>query len=200
MDVVLATGNPGKLREFEALLADLPFRLRPQSEFGLGSGAETGCTFVENAILKARHAARATGLPALADDSGLSVPALGGAPGVQSARYAGARASDRDNLEKLLAAMAGIEDAARAAVFVCVIVYLRTADDPSPLLATGTWHGYILREPRGTGGFGYDPVFGIAGRGCSAAELEPQDKNRISHRGQASTGLRAALAALVSGA
>lgn len=194
MKLVVASGNRGKLAEFERLLAPLGVQCVPQSEFGVGEVDETGLTFVENALLKARHAARATGLPALADDSGLCVDALGGAPGLFSARYAGPGAAPAANIAKLLDALDGRPDAERGAHFHAVIVLLRTAEDPRPLVAEGTWHGRILTAPRGTGGFGYDPVFLDPERGQSAAELDPDTKARISHRGRAVEALRARLA------
>lgn len=191
MRVVLATANPGKLAEFRQLLAPAGIELLPQSQFGIEAAEESGRRFEDNALLKARHAARLTGLPALADDSGLEVDALGGAPGVHSARYAGAGASDAANVAKLLAALACVPPERRGARFRCVIAYVRDADDASPLLAAGSWEGRILEVPRGTGGFGYDPVFLDEVSGRSAAELEAADKNARSHRGQA---LRALLA------
>jgi XTP/dITP diphosphohydrolase len=195
-DLVLASHNPGKLVELRALLADLPWRLRSGADFALGEPEETASTFVENALIKARHVAAATGLPALADDSGLVVDALGGEPGVRSARYAGAGANDAANIQRLLAATESLEGAARACRFVCVIVLLRSAADPMPLIAEGVWNGRVLRIPRGTGGFGYDPVFLDAASGRSAAELSAEQKNAVSHRGQALRQLRAQLANL----
>ena len=191
--LVLASHNPGKLAELRDLLADTRWQLRGAGEFGLGEPDESASTFVENALIKARHAVLATGLPALADDSGLVVDALGGAPGVISARYAGPGASDGENIGKLLAAAEGLEGAARACRFVCVIVLLRHANDPMPVIAEGIWQGRLLRVPRGSGGFGYDPVFLDPASGRSAAELAPAQKNAISHRGQALTLLRARL-------
>jgi XTP/dITP diphosphohydrolase len=183
--VVLASGNPGKVRELNQMLAGLGFAVRPQSDFGVAEAEETGLTFVENALLKARNAARHTDQPAIADDSGLEVDALHGAPGIYSARYAGKGAADRQNLEKLLVELAGVPDAERSARFVCVLVYLRHALDPTPVIAQGVWEGRILHAPRGAGGFGYDPVFFVPTHGCSSAELAPEEKNRLSHRGQA---------------
>jgi XTP/dITP diphosphohydrolase len=194
--VVLASGNAGKVREFNQLLGGEHIEVVPQSHFGVPDAAETGLTFVENAILKARNAALHTGLPALADDSGIEVDALNGAPGIYSARYAGIGASDEENLRKLLAAMAGIPEEARAARFQCLIVYLRHAEDPTPLICQGTWEGSLLSAPRGENGFGYDPIFLVPGRGLSSAELPPDEKNRLSHRGQA---LRKLLEALRGG-
>ncbi len=194
-EIVLATGNAGKQRELDALLADLPLTLRLQSEFGVSSAEETGLTFVENAILKARHAARETGLPALADDSGLEVDALGGKPGVHSARYAGPGASDADNVDKLLEALADVEAPARGAAFRCVVVLLRHADDPAPIICAGHWPGRIATARAGEGGFGYDPVFFVPDHDATAAELPAATKNAISHRAQALAQLRPALEA-----
>jgi len=191
--IVLASNNAGKVREFNALLADLDVEVAPQSAFGVPEVEETGLTFVENAILKARNAAQHAQRPALADDSGLEVDALGGAPGIYSARYAGPGAGDRANLEKLLEMLNGVPEAKRTARFQCVLVYMRHALDPTPLICQGTWEGRILTEPRGSGGFGYDPVFLVPTHGCASAELPPEVKNALSHRGQA---LRALVAAL----
>ncbi len=193
--IVLASSNPGKVREINQLLADLDLQVRPQSEFGVEDAEETGLSFVENAILKARNAARHTGLPAIADDSGIEVDALNGAPGIYSARFAGTGASDRDNLEKLLADLRGVPEAGRSARFQCLLVYLRHAADPTPLICQGTWEGRILHEPRGTHGFGYDPVFYVPTHDCSSAELPPEVKNALSHRGQALRKLVSALQA-----
>jgi XTP/dITP diphosphohydrolase len=183
---VLATGNRGKVVELGALLAEagLGFRVTAQSVLGVGAPPETEITFVENALLKARHAARATGLPAIADDSGLVVDALGGAPGVRSARFAGERAGDGANIEKLLALMAD-PTLDRSARFHCVLVALAHADDPAPLIASGDWAGRIAHAPSGTGGFGYDPVFFDPTLQRTAAELTPAEKNRVSHRATA---------------
>lgn len=191
---VLATSNPGKLREIQALLGDLGIEIRAQHEFNVAEAEETGLTFVENALIKARNASRHTGLPALADDSGLAVDALDGAPGIYSARYAGAGASDADNNKALLAALADTPEEARNARFICVLVMLRHWQDPTPLIFTGVWEGQILFAPRGCGGFGYDPLFQPAGLEISSAELEAGEKNRISHRGQALAALRETLA------
>jgi XTP/dITP diphosphohydrolase len=194
--VVLASGNAGKLRELAALLAPLDLTLVPQGELGVAAVAETGTTFFANALLKARHAAAATRLPALADDSGLEVDALGGRPGVWSARFAGAAASDQDNLEQLLRELKQVPERQRGARYRCVIVLVRSGEDPQPLVAHGTWEGRIARSARGSGGFGYDPVFvpaGLAGNARTAAQLSAAEKNAASHRGQA---LRALLAAL----
>lgn len=193
---VLASGNAGKLREMRALLAETGIELVTQGELGIADIEETGLTFVENALLKARHAAAVSGLPALGDDSGLCVDALGGAPGLYSARYAGAHGDARANIAKLLDALRGVPDEARGAHFYAVIVLVRHAEDPQPLIAEGLWRGRILHAPRGDGGFGYDPVFFDPAHGGSAAELEPALKNRISHRGQALAALKARLAAL----
>ncbi|YCI82199.1 XTP/dITP diphosphatase [Enterobacteriaceae bacterium] len=184
-NVVLATGNAGKVRELAALLADFGLDIIAQTELGVDSADETGLTFIENAILKARHAARITGLPAIADDSGLAVDALGGAPGIYSARYAGEEATDRQNLEKLLAALESVPDDKRQAQFHCVLVYLRHAEDPTPLVCHGSWAGVIARTPAGEGGFGYDPIFYVLSVGKTAAELSRDEKSAISHRGQA---------------
>lgn len=182
-ELVLASGNAGKLREFAALLAPLGITVRPQSDFDVPEAEEPFPGFVENAIAKARHAARHTGLPALADDSGLCVASLGGAPGVRSARYAGDPKSDARNIDQLLADLAG--EAERDARFVCVLALVRHADDPQPIIAEGEWHGSILKTPRGEQGFGYDPVFWLDDLQQSAAELDPKLKNALSHRGTA---------------
>ena len=189
MKLVLASGNAGKLAELRDLLGD-GFTLHAQSEFGDGDADETGLSFIENAILKARYAARATGLPALGDDSGLCVDALHGAPGLYSARYAGTHGDSDANIDKLLREIDGIEDPARTARFVCVLALVRHADDPMPLVAEGRWEGRVLRARRGGNGFGYDPVFFSPLHGCSAAELPADVKNRDSHRGQALAALR----------
>ncbi|MGE3772025.1 MAG: RdgB/HAM1 family non-canonical purine NTP pyrophosphatase [Gammaproteobacteria bacterium] len=194
--LVLATGNAGKLRELAALLEGCAFIVRPQSDFAVDEAAETGLSFVENAIIKARNAARHTGLPAIADDSGLVCDALVGAPGIHSARYAGADATDAANLDKLLAALAAVPDDMRGCRFVCAMVYLAHAEDPCPLIAQGRWEGQVARAPRGTRGFGYDPVFVAAGGHYTAAELDPVLKNEVSHRGQALRALVAQLRAL----
>ena len=191
--LVIASSNAGKLAEFDELFAGGRIEVVAQSALGVADADETGLTFVENALLKARHAARATGLPALADDSGLCVDALGGAPGLHSARYAGAGANASANIGKLLAAMKDVPAAQRGAHFYAVIVLLRHAEDPQPLIAEGVWPGMILDGPRGIGGFGYDPVFLDPALGRSAAELEPALKHRVSHRGRALALLRAKL-------
>lgn len=197
--LVLATGNRGKAREIAALLGPR-WEVLLQADLGVRPVAETGATLVENALLKARHAAAATGLPALADDSGLEVDALGGAPGVHSARYAGEGASDAENLQRLLAALEGVPPAARTARFRCVLAGVRTADDPAPLLAEGSWEGRISLVPRGNHGFGYDPVFEDGQSGLTAAELDPGQKNRLSHRGKALAVLQQLLASWADGA
>lgn len=183
--IVLASGNSGKLREIQAVLDQQRFQLVKQSEFTVPDVAETGTTFVENAIIKARHAAEYTGLPALADDSGIEVDALNGAPGVYSARYAGEHGADDANNTKLLLEMKNIAEAKRTARFLCVIVYMRHAQDPMPLIFEGAWEGKILPDLSGANGFGYDPLFYVPTHGCSSAELDPAEKNRISHRAQA---------------
>lgn len=183
--IVLATNNQGKVREINQLLAGLALEAVPQSAFGALDVEETGQTFVENAILKARHASHHTGLPAIADDSGLEVDVLQGAPGIYSARYAGPDASDADNVDKLLKAMAHLPEGERSARFQCLMVYMRYPTDPTPIICQGTWEGRILTAPRGDNGFGYDPVFLVPEHNCSAAELDAQTKNRLSHRGQA---------------
>jgi XTP/dITP diphosphohydrolase len=192
---VLASGNPGKLREMRALLAPLNLSLISQSELGVQQPPETAVTFIENVLAKARHACAQTGLPAIADDSGLAVAALGGQPGVRSARYGGEHASDEDNVLKLLAAMADLPDNRRDACFHCVVVAMRQHDDPAPLLVQGTWRGRISREPLGHSGFGYDPVFIGEGSNLTAAQLSAAAKNRVSHRGKALAALVEALAA-----
>lgn len=191
--IVLATGNAGKLRELAGMLAGSDIQLMSQTELAVKEADETGLSFVENAILKARNASCQTGLPAVADDSGLEVDALGGAPGIYSARYAGARATDADNTAKLLRELQDVPLAQRGARFRCAMVYLRHALDPAPLICEGVWEGRILDAPRGHNGFGYDPVFLVPEHGCSSAELPPEEKNRLSHRGQALKKLVAAL-------
>ena len=191
--LVLATGNAGKLREMRAILAPWQVDVRPQSEFTGGAADETGLSFVENAILQARHAAAASGLPAIADDSGLEVDALDGAPGIRSARYAGPGADDASNNARLLAELDTVPDAGRGARYRCAMVYLRGPLDASPVICQASWEGRIARLPRGSGGFGYDPLFLVGEGQTTAAELGPERKNRESHRGQA---LRALVAAL----
>lgn len=183
--IVLATGNQGKVREMADLLAEFGFDVMAQSEFNVSDVAETGTTFIENAIIKARHAAKQTGMAAIADDSGLEVDYLAGAPGVYSARYAGEGASDADNLNKLLEAMQGVPQDQRTARFHCVLVLMRHADDPTPLVCHGKWEGRILEQAHGSNGFGYDPVFFVPEENCASAELEPARKKQLSHRGQA---------------
>lgn len=183
--IVLASNNRGKIREFNELLTDLEIEVHPQGEFGVPEAEETGLTFVENAILKARHASLHTGLPAIADDSGIEVDALNGAPGIYSARYAGAGAGDAANVEKLLEALQEVPEAERTARFQCLLVYMRHGSDPTPIICQGTWEGRILFEPVGENGFGYDPVFHVPTHICSAAELPADVKNALSHRGQA---------------
>lgn len=183
--IVLASSNSGKLREIQAVLNQQRYQLIKQSELNVPDVPETGTTFVENAIIKARHAAEHTGLPALADDSGIEVDALQGAPGVYSARYAGTHGEDDANNAKLLQELKGVADAQRTARFQCVIVYMRHAQDPMPLVCEGTWEGKILHTPKGSNGFGYDPLFFVPTHGCSSAELDPAEKNKISHRAQA---------------
>lgn len=183
--VVLATGNPGKVNELADLLCDFGMDIIAQTSLGVESAEETGLTFIENAILKARHAAKQTGLPAIADDSGISVDALGGAPGIYSARYAGEDATDEQNLHKLLEAMKSVPDGQRQAQFNCVLVYLRHAEDPTPLVFHGRWHGVITHEPCGQGGFGYDPIFYVPELNCTSAELSKSEKQAVSHRGKA---------------
>jgi XTP/dITP diphosphohydrolase len=192
--LVLASNNAKKMQELDALLAPLGFEVIPQGQLAIPEAEEPHCTFVENALAKARHAARAAGLPALADDSGLCVDALGGAPGVYSARYGGEPKSDARNNERLLAELGASPD--RRARFVSVIVFVRHADDPQPVIAEGEWHGEILESPRGSSGFGYDPLFFVPEFGQSAAELDADTKNRLSHRGQAMARLIARLGSI----
>ena len=191
----LATSNAGKVRELSAMLAPFQLQICPQSDFGVSDAEETGLTFVENALIKARHASQITGMPAIADDSGLAVDALHGAPGIYSARYAGLGASDNDNLRHLLRVLEGVEESERGACFHCVLVYLRHAADPTPLICHGQWCGRILNEPRGSNGFGYDPLFWVDSYNCTSAELPPAIKNQLSHRGQALAKLVKALRA-----
>lgn len=183
--IVLASNNAGKVREFGQLLAESHIQVIPQNQFGVAEADETGLSFVENAILKARNAAAHSGLAAIADDSGLEVDALDGAPGIYSARFAGVGAGDAANLAKLLADIEGVEETRRTARFQCLMVYMRHAADPTPVICQGTWEGRILFEPRGANGFGYDPVFLVPHLGRSAAELDSDTKNALSHRGQA---------------
>lgn len=183
--VVLASNNAGKLREFRELLAAANINVLPQGDFHVPEVKETGLSFVENAILKARHASRLTQLPAIADDSGLEVDFLHGAPGIYSARFAGPQANDDDNNARLLDLLNTVPDEQRTARFQCLLVYLRHPLDPTPLICQGTWDGRILTRPQGNNGFGYDPLFFVAERNCSSAELSPAEKNRLSHRGKA---------------
>ena len=200
MRIVLASGNAGKLAELRELFAGSDIALVAQSQLGIDDADETGLTFVENAILKARHAARASNLPALGDDSGLCVDALHGAPGLYSARYAGVHGDSRANIEKLLRELDGVADSQRDAHFICVLALLRHPEDPDPLLAQARWRGRILHAPRGERGFGYDPVFmPDDGGGLGAAELDPALKNRISHRGQALAILLRGIPAVLRG-
>lgn len=194
--IVLASSNRGKLAEFNALLAGSGFEVVAQASLGIDDAAETGLTFVENALLKARHAARASGLPALADDSGLCVEHLNGAPGLHSARYAGGHGDSAANNARLLRELDGVPAAQRGAFFICALAWLHRADDPAPLIVEGRWPGRILKAPRGTQGFGYDPLFLPHGQQLSAAELDPALKNRLSHRGQALAQLKIRLAGL----
>ncbi len=195
--LVLASGNGGKLAELRELLGGSGYALHAQSEFDVRDVEETGTTFIENALLKARHAASATGLPALGDDSGLCVDALGGAPGLYSARYGGEHGNAARNIERLLGNLRDVGEAQRGAHFYCVLVLLRAADDPQPVIAEGEWHGRILDAPRGDRGFGYDPVFFDPENSCSAAQLDPVVKNLISHRGRALAELKQRLQGLL---
>ena len=192
---MIATGNVGKLREFRFLLAGLPFELTSSAELGLSLPAETGATFLANALLKARHAASLSGSAAVADDSGLEVDALSGAPGIYSARYAGAGADDAANNAKLVRALAGLSQKQRGARYRCALVFVENATDAAPLVAAADWEGFILDAPRGGGGFGYDPYFWLPDLLKTAAELPPAEKNRLSHRGKAMRALRDQLAA-----
>ena len=196
MKLVLASGNAGKLKELQAMLAQLPLQIVPQRELGVGDVPETGLTFVENALIKARHASLQTGLPALADDSGICVDALNGAPGLYSARYAGEHGNADRNIDKLLDALKDVAGEQRGAHFYCVLVLLRHAHDPQPLIVEGEWRGRILDASRGQGGHGYDPVFLDPSYGLSAAEMDPVLKNRLSHRGKALASLKQRLPAL----
>ena len=198
-EILFASNNPGKIREVREILAELGLTVISQSEYGVTDAEETGLTFIENAIIKARHAARLSMLPALADDSGLEVDALNGSPGVFSARYAGIGASDADNNAKLIKALECVPHSSRTARFRCVMAYLRHADDPSPVIAEGIWEGVLLDEPRGSGGFGYDPYFFVPEKGCTSAELSAEIKNNLSHRGQALRRMAAELIRLSSG-
>ena len=193
--IILASGNAGKLREFQQLLADCGFDVIPQSAYQIDNADETGLTFVENAIIKARHACQHTGLPAIADDSGLEVDALNGRPGIYSARYAGTQASDSANNTKLLQELNDVMEGQRTARYHCVLAFMWHAEDPTPILCHGVWEGRILSTPRGEGGFGYDPLFFVPTHNCAAAELDKAEKNRISHRGIAMAQLLATLKA-----
>ena len=191
--IVLASGNLGKLKEFKNIFSNQGMNVLPQSQFKIDDAEETGLTFVENAIIKARHAAKISGLPALADDSGLEVDALRGKPGIYSARFSGEDATDASNNEKLLQMMKNIPHDQRTARFHCVLVLLRHAEDPVPLIFQGRWEGQILLEPQGNNGFGYDPLFFALDQQCCSAELEPEVKNQVSHRGKAMQSLIRAL-------
>ena len=191
--IVLATGNQGKVREMADILSEFGFDVVAQSEFNVSEVAETGTTFIENAIIKARHAAKETGLPAIADDSGVEVDYLNGAPGIYSARYSGEGATDKQNIEKLLDAMQGVETEKRTARFHCVLVLMRHENDPTPLVCHGKWEGQILTEEHGENGFGYDPVFFVPEDNCASAELDPSRKKQLSHRGKALASLFKAL-------
>lgn len=191
MKVVFASNNAGKIHELNVLLNEFDLSIIPQSELGVEDVPETGLTFVENALIKARHACLKTGLPAIADDSGLIVEALHGAPGIRSARFAGERASAQDNIKKLLSELAFVPDEQREARFYCVLIYLSHAEDPTPLICQGSWEGVILKSPCGEKGFGYDPIFFDPKQNCSAAELPMNIKNQISHRGKALRSLLA---------
>ncbi len=191
--IVLASGNRGKVREINQILAGLDIEVVPQSDFNVPEIEETGLTFVENAILKARNAAKCTGLPAIADDSGLEVDALRGAPGIYSARYAGPDNDDTKNLQKVLQELDGVAEAERGARFQCLLVYMEHDLDPTPIICQGTWEGRITHAPSGANGFGYDPIFFVPDHGCTSAELSPEEKNRLSHRGQALQKLVSAL-------
>jgi XTP/dITP diphosphohydrolase len=193
MRVVLATGNPGKLQELRAMLEPLAIEVVALSQFTRTAIPETGLTFVENAIIKARHAAQLAKLPAIADDSGLEVDALQGAPGIYSARYAGEQASDEDNVRKLLGVLSGRKAAERTARYCCALVYMRWEHDPFPLISQASWEGRITEAPRGSGGFGYDPIFELSQRSVTVAELPAAEKNQLSHRGKALRGLVAQL-------
>lgn len=199
MELVLASGNKKKLAELQQLLGPVGWIVHPQSEFGVSDADETGLTFVENAILKARHACAATGLPALADDSGLEVDALNGQPGIHSARFAGQHGNDAANNALLMERLAGVPPMQRTARYRALLVFMRHATDPTPLICQGSWEGMLLDAPRGAGGFGYDPYFLIPSLGKTAAELPADEKNRLSHRGQALASLLMQLKAVTSG-
>ncbi len=192
--LVLASGNAGKLRELGAMLEPLGWKVAPQSDWDVPEAVEDGLSFIENALIKARHASMRTGLPALADDSGLVVDALQGAPGIYSARYAGTGAGDEANNQKLLRELEDVPESGRQAHFYCAMALVRHENDPAPLLATGSWDGLITRSPSGSGGFGYDPLFWVPGRKCTSAELQAGEKNRLSHRGKALARLKEQMA------
>jgi XTP/dITP diphosphohydrolase len=191
--IVLASSNPGKLREFAEILSEFHLNVVPQSQFNVPDVPETGLSFVENALIKARNAAQYTSLPAMSDDSGIEIDALNGAPGIYSARFAGAEATDDDNNALLLEKLKGVPNEQRTARYHCVIVYMQHANDPMPLICQGTWEGRILHEPRGQNGFGYDPFFYVPTHHCAAAQLPSEVKNQLSHRGQALRALQTAL-------
>lgn len=194
--LILASGNPGKIKEFSELLGPLGWQVHPQAEFQVEEAEETGLTFVENALLKARNAAKVTGLPALADDSGIEVDALQGAPGIYSARFAGPGSSDADNCQRLLKELEGRPPEERRARYWCVLAFMRHSLDPTPVLVQASWEGQVLTRPQGDGGFGYDPLFWLPDLNKTAAELDPAEKNRVSHRGRASQALFKALSKL----
>jgi len=194
--IVLASGNAGKLREIAQLLEGLNLEILPQSEFNVPEVEETGLTFVDNAILKARNAAHYTGLPAIADDSGIAVDVLRGRPGIYSARFAGIGASDEENLEKLIRMVTPFPDEERTARFICSMVYIRHEEDHVPVIAEGVWEGQLLIDPKGQNGFGYDPIFYVSSHQCTSAELSPEIKNKLSHRGQALRELLGKLSSL----
>ncbi|HHB92284.1 MAG TPA: RdgB/HAM1 family non-canonical purine NTP pyrophosphatase [Thioploca sp.] len=183
--IIIASGNKGKLREFNQILQKFAFEVIPQSQYQVPEVAETGLTFVENALIKARNAAQYTGFPAISDDSGIEIDALGGSPGIYSARFAGENATDDDNNKLLVKKLTNIAEEKRTARYHCVIVYMQHANDPMPLICQGSWEGIILLKPRGQNGFGYDPFFYLPTHNCTAAELLPEVKNQLSHRGQA---------------
>jgi len=195
--IVLATGNQGKVKELANMLAPLNISVVPQSDFQVPDVPETGTTFVENAIIKARHAAKLTGLPAIADDSGLEVMALGGAPGIYSARYSGEDATDQSNIDKLLVTLKDVTQSKRQARFVCVLVYMAHSEDPTPVICQGFWNGEITFEQSGREGFGYDPIFMVPSQQCTSAELSKEIKNQLSHRGQALQALLPQLKAVL---
>lgn len=197
LEMVLATSNPGKLKEFTTLMSDLPVKILPQTEFDVEDADETGLTFVENAIIKARHAAQKTGRISLADDSGLVIDALSGRPGIYSARYAGKNTSSADNIEKVLTELADVPVENRQARFICVLVLFRSPEDPCPLICQSSWEGEILFSPQGENGFGYDPVFWVPTHQCSAAELTSPIKNQLSHRAKAFALMHQSMASLL---